>query len=141
MGDIIELFKHFKTFRGFNRTSKAKGYVSLRQRNEKNSNLARNSKICNGQKSILRTNSELYENTERVEGRLIHTSNMSRNTIVLNMDKSKIQEAKKELKQEQSTSFTRRGHKICSHNILGGTLRHLCRRQTYSRQTQSGSAK
>lgn len=48
---------------------------------------------------------------------------MSRNTIVLNMDESKIQDAKKELQQEQSTSFTRRGHKICSHNIFGGTLR------------------
>lgn len=51
---------------------------------------------------------------------------MSRNTIVLNMDESKIQEeVKKELQQEPRTSFTRRGYKICSHNILGGTLRHL----------------
>lgn len=48
---------------------------------------------------------------------------MSRN-IVLNMDESKIQEANKELQQEPRISFTRRGHKICPHNILGGTLRH-----------------
>lgn len=40
------------------------------------------------------------------------------------MDESKIQEAKKERQQEPRTSFTRRGHKICSHNIVGETLRH-----------------